>query len=76
MNKARRKALKKLGEQLQDLRDNLEELTADEEEALCNTPENLQTCERYKLNQDIVTELDYAICCVEDAISSIKFAAE
>lgn len=76
MNKTRKKHLQSIGSQLEELRDRLEELLAEEEEALLATPENLQKSERYECDQNRLTEMEYALCDIEDAISSVGIAAE
>ena len=48
MNNIRRKSLRDIAEQLEELKASLEELQEEEEEYRDNMPENLQGSERYE----------------------------
>jgi len=64
MNKQQRKQLSKIVDELKDKRDALNGLLGDEQDKMSNTPDNLQTSERYcKMEED---------CCgLEDALMSL-----
>ena len=76
MNKNRRKALKALMDQLEDIKSSLEEIQSEEEDYRDNIPENLQGSERYEIADTACDNLYDAVSSLEDAISSIEAAAE
>ena len=76
MNKERRKSLKKIIDQIDELKNRLEELQSDEEEYRDNMPDNLQGCERYEKAEAAVSNIEDAISSLEDVICSIEEAIE
>lgn len=71
MNRYRRKDLREISAQVEELRDALETIKGDEEEYLENMPQNLQGSERYETAEEAVSNMEDAISSLEDAISSI-----
>ena len=76
MNKPRRRNLQGIIDQLEKLKDSLEELMYDEEEYRDNMPENMQGGERYEAAEMACDNLSDAVSNLEDAISSIEAAIE
>lgn len=76
MNKARRKKLRTLAEQLDDIMIELEMLKDEEETYLYNIPENLQGSDRYEAAENAVNSLDTACDALDETISSIEEACE
>lgn len=76
MNNARRKQLDKIISKIEVTKNDLESVLADEEEYRDNMPENLQSSERYERAESAVSELESAIDCIDDVISSIEAAQE
>jgi molecular chaperone GrpE (heat shock protein) len=76
MNKARRKVLEEVRVQIEELKDALEAVAADEEEYKDNMPENLQGSERYSVTENAVYELQTAVEKLQEAIDGIETAAE
>jgi formiminotetrahydrofolate cyclodeaminase len=62
MNKLRRKAINKLYEQLEEIREAITEIAEEEEEAFNNIPESLEGTERYEAaeaaNDNLQSALD------------------
>ena len=71
MNKHRRKVLHQLFSQLIEIRDNLEIVVEEENEAKDNFPENLQQSERYEAMEEAVYNLEEAFSGIETAIDSL-----
>jgi len=67
MNKARRKALDEVISKIEEAKELLENLQAEEEEYRDNMPENLQGSERYEAADAAVDALDEAISSIESA---------
>ena len=74
MNNTRRKSLKKLIGQLEDLKDSLQEMLEEEEEYRDNIPENLQNSEKYEIAEQAADSLATAVDDIEDALSCIEEA--
>lgn len=70
----RRKELRSIIDQLEELRDALETLKEEEEEYMENMPENLQSSEKYEAAEEAVSNLGDALSSLEDAASSIEEA--
>ncbi len=75
MNNSRRKDLRGIIDQIEELKGLLEDLMCEEEEFRDNIPENLQGSERYEKSdaacndmQDALIYLDDAATCIEAAI--------
>lgn len=76
MNKIRRKTLRDIMDQLEELKDSLEEVQSEEEAYRDNMPENLQGSDRYEAADAACDNLSDAVSSLEDAISSIESAIE
>lgn len=76
MNKARRKALDEVISKIEEAKELLENLQAEEEEYRDNMPENLQGYERYEAADAAVDNMSSAVDALDEAISSIESAQE
>lgn len=76
MNNIRRKQLKSILEEIEEIKSRLEDVLADEEEAFDNIPENLQGTERYERAEEVVEYLTDAVDNLDEATSSIEYAIE
>lgn len=76
MNKARRKALDEVISKIEEAKELLENLQAEEEEYWDNMPENLQGSERYEAADAAVDNMSSAVDALDEAISSIESAQE
>ena len=76
MNNVRRKELKAILEEIEEIKSRLENVLLDEEEAFDNIPENLQGTERYEKAEETVEYLADAVDNLDEAISSIEYAIE
>ena len=76
MNKAHRKALDEVISKIEEAKELLENLQAEEEEYRDNMPENLQGSERYVAADAAVDNMSSAVDALDEAISSIESAQE
>ena len=76
MNKARRKNIQDVVNQLEDLKSTLEDLQGEEEEYRDNIPENLQGSERYEKAEEACDTLSEAVDGQENIITSLGELAE
>lgn len=76
MNRNRRKQLEKALGQAEELKETLENLMDEEQEAHDNLPESIQYGERGDAMQGIVDALDCAVSSLDDAIDNINEALE
>jgi len=76
MNKPRRKQLENLSGRISEIKDELESILSDEEEYRDNMPENLQSSERYETSDNACSEMQDALCSLEEAVSNIDAAQE
>jgi hypothetical protein len=76
MNKFRRKTLRVILDRLADIRDNLDEITGEEEEYRDGMPENLQTSERHEKADEACDNLCEAISDLEAAMECIEASIE
>ncbi len=76
MNKVRRKALDEVISKIEEAKELLENLQAEEEEYRDNMPENLQGSERYEAADAAVDNMSSAVDALDEAISSIESAQE
>lgn len=67
MNNERRKRLAALSQQLAELKDDIQSVLDEEEEAFNNLPEGLQSGERGDSMQTDIASLDAAISALEEA---------
>lgn len=61
MNKERRAAIERIKNQLSELRDDLDSLKDEEQDAFDNMPESLQQSERGQLSEAAIEALDNAV---------------
>ena len=76
MNKARRKNIQDVVNQLEDLKSTLEGLQGEEEDYRDNIPENLQGSARYEAADEACDTLGEAVNGLEDIITSLGELAE
>lgn len=76
MNKQRRKAIRKLIEQAQELSQQIEEVLNEEQDYYDYMPENLQGSERGQNAEEAICNLEEAQSCIEDCISNLEAAIE
>lgn len=76
MNKVRRKALDEVISKIEEAKELLESLRAEEEEYRDNMPENLQGSEKYEAADIAVDNMSSAMDALDEAISSIESAQE
>lgn len=76
MNRIRRKNLKEVILELEELKAILEDLTEEEKEYRDNIPENLQGSERYEKTEEACDNLEEAISYLEEAINNIENSIE
>ena len=76
MNKIRRKNLQAIIDRLEELKSDLEDIQAEEEECRDNIPENMQYSELYEKAEEACENLEDAVSGLEDVISSIEAAIE
>ena len=74
MNKERRKKLTDLFERVEAIKDEVEELSADEWDAFNALPENLQGSERGEQMENIANDLDEAFGLLEDVLEYLENA--
>ena len=76
MNKSRRKQIAEVLEALNTLRDTVEAIQNEEQEAFDNIPESLEGTDRYDQAEEAVSNIDDALSSLEDAIDSLENAKE
>lgn len=76
MNNQRRKELKGIVAQLETLKDELETIQEQEEEAFENLPENLQLSMQGELMQEKAENISDAVFSLEECIDNITEAIE
>lgn len=74
MNKERRKTIREIMEQIEELKSSLEDCQWDEEEYRDNIPENLQGSERYEKADNAVSNIEDAVSNLEEVLSSLEEA--
>lgn len=72
MNKERRTQIKKLTNELEDVKTKLKYISRKEEGILDNTPENLQGTDRYSESENAIDVLDDVVDNLESAIESLN----
>lgn len=72
MNKERRTQIKKLANELEDVKTKLKYISRKEEGMLDNTPENLQGTDRYSESENAIDVLDDVVDDLESAIESLN----
>lgn len=76
MNKQRRKAIDAVYAKLEELRDDLEGIKDEEEEALANLPEPLHGSEKGEAMYTAIDNLESAIDGIEEALEYLEEAAQ
>jgi len=72
MNKSRRKWIADTIEKLEELKSDVESIRDEEEEYKDNMPENLSLSEKYEKAEEAVSDLEYAIEALADAIDYLN----
>lgn len=72
MNKERRTQIKKLTNELEDVKTKLKYILRKEEGILDNTPENLQGTDQYSESENAIDVLDDVVDGLESAIESLN----
>lgn len=75
MNNERREKLGKIIHILDTVKDELEDIRGEEEEACDNTPENLQFSERYGNSEYAIEKLDDALAQIEECLNAVEEAS-
>lgn len=76
MNSTRRKELRLLAGQIEEIKGALENLKEEEESYQENMPEGLQGSKRYEQSIDAVDNMESAMEALDEALSSIESAQE
>jgi uncharacterized coiled-coil DUF342 family protein len=76
MNKERREKIEQLSLQLDDIRDEISQLSETEQECYDNLPESFQYSEKGDRMQEIIESLNSAVDSIDEAISSLDEAIE
>ena len=72
MNKARRKAIEEIIDQLGTLKEQIESVSEEEQEAFDNLPESIQYSERGDAMDEYITDLDDAASSIDDVMSTLQ----
>lgn len=72
MNKERRKQIEEVISKLEDIRDEIEEISMDEMGAFDALPESLQDGERGQQIYDNANDIEYQSSMVDDVISELQ----
>lgn len=76
MNNNRRKGLRAIVVQLEELKGSLEDLMSEEEEYRDNIPENLQVSEKFEAAESACDALQESLDALDEVLSSIERAIE
>ena len=74
MNKARRKEIDSVIEALEKAKEQLEVIRDDEQDYFDNMPESFQYAEKGELAEEAISNLDYAIDQIDEAIDNAEQA--
>lgn len=74
MNKQRRKEIKNVINQLEDLRATIEDIQLEEQEYFDNMPENFQLGERGDMANEAIGNMDDALMSIDELLSSLDCA--
>lgn len=74
MNNARRKQLAEIAEQLQELRDRIEQLQGEEQDGFDNLPESLQQGERGQAMEQAAEQMETAMDSLDEALGALEEA--
>jgi ABC-type transporter Mla subunit MlaD len=72
MNKERRKAIEEIIDQLGMLKEQVESITEEEQEAFDNLPESIQYSERGDAMSEAVSDLEDASSSIDDVMSTLQ----
>ncbi len=76
MNNIRRKQIAKVIDALEGIREDIDSIHAEEEEAFDNMPESLEGTDRYDAMADAVSNLEDAVDLIEELIEALENAKE
>lgn len=76
MNKERRKAIEEIIEQLGTLKDQLESISEEEQQAFDNLPEPFQYSERGDAMMEVVSDMEDATSSIDDVMSILQDITE
>ncbi len=76
MNNARRKEIDKLTAQIEEIKEAIEALRDEEQEAFDNMPESLQDGERGEKMQSAIDALEYAADDLQECLDHLSEASE
>lgn len=76
MNKARRSSIQKIIERLEEIRDDIESVKNEEEEAYENLPESLQESGRGEAMSEAIDALDSAYSSIEEVLDYLDTAQQ
>lgn len=76
MNNARRKAIAKIAEKLDDLKFEFEALKDEEQEAFDNMPEGIQSSERGEAMETIIYNMEEVLESLESAVDGMNSLEE
>lgn len=72
MNKKRRKALEEIASQVEELRESLQGLLDEEEEAYSNMPESLLCSERNQYMYDGISSMEESVSSLDDVADNLR----
>lgn len=72
MNKARRNAIEEIIDQLGMLKEQIERVSEEEQEAFDNMPESIQYSERGDAMGEYITDLDDAASSIDDVMNTLQ----
>lgn len=72
MNKARRKAIEEIIDQLGTLKEQIESVCEEEQEAYDNLPESIKYSERGEAMSEMTTDLEDAASSIDDVMSTLQ----
>ena len=72
MNKARRKAIEEIIDQMGTLKEQIESVCEEEQEAYDNLPESIQYSERGEAMSETASDLEDAASSIDDVMSTLQ----
>ena len=72
MNKARRKAIEEIIDQMGTLKEQIESVCEEEQEAYDNLPESIQYSERGEAMSEAASDLEDAASSIDDVMSTLQ----
>lgn len=72
MNKTRRQQLAKWLQDMEKIKEELENILSDEQDYYDNIPENLQSSQRACDSEEVIEQMEEAVSSLEDAICIVK----